>query len=111
LRKQKEQFFYQLSLLDGLRGGTPADRMFVAIDRALIDDTVWFQSWDFKRAGSSVKPTETQGTNTGYFIVVPKSNEAKPQQVWRIETHRGQVITRHCRSSSRICSGNRKSTT
>jgi hypothetical protein len=87
LRKQKEQFFYQLSLLDGLRGGTPADRMFVAIDRALIDDTVWFQSWDFKRAGSSVKPTETQGTNTGYFIVVPKSNEAKPQQVWRIETH------------------------
>ncbi|MDH3716188.1 MAG: hypothetical protein OET44_20345 [Gammaproteobacteria bacterium] len=87
LRKQKEQFFYQLSLLDGLRGGTPAERMFVAVDRALTDDTVWFQSWDFKRAGSSVKPAETPTTNTGYFIVVPKSNEAKTQQVWRIETH------------------------
>ena len=87
LRKQKAQFFYQLSLLDGLRGGTPAERMFVAIDRALTDDTVWFQHWDFKRAGSSVKPSETPATNTGYFIVVPKSNETKAQQVWRIETH------------------------
>ena len=88
LRKQKEQFFYQLSLLDGLRGGTPAERMFVAIDRAMTDDAVWFQSWDFNRAGASVKPAAAPTTNTGYFIVVPKTgNQANPQQVWRIETH------------------------
>jgi len=87
LRKQKSQFSYQLSLLDGLRGGTPAERMFVAIDRALTDDAVWFQSWDFKRAGSSVKPTETPTANTGYFIVVPKASGATSEQVWRIETH------------------------
>ena len=89
LRKSKAQFNYQLTLLDGLRGGTPAERMFVAIDRAMTDDSVWFQSWDFKRAGSSVEATATPAaTSTGYFIVVPKtSNQSKPQQVWRIETH------------------------
>jgi len=88
LRKQKAQFEYQLTRLDGLRGGTPAERMFVAIDRAMTDDSVWFQSWEFKRAGSSVKPTENPTTNTGYFIVVPKSSsQASEQQVWRVETH------------------------
>ncbi len=87
LRKQKAQFIYQLSLLDGLRGGTPAERMFAAMDRALTDDTVWFQSWEFKRAGSSVQPEKPAATNTGYFIVVPKGTETKRQQVWRVETH------------------------
>lgn len=87
LRRQKAQFVYQLSLLDGLRGGTPAERMFDAIDRALADDSVWFQSWEFKRAGSSVQADEPAATNTGYFIVVPKDSEQTRQQVWRVETH------------------------
>ena len=88
LRKQKAQFEYQLSLLDGLRGGTSAERMFVAIDRAMTDDTVWFRSWEFQRAGTSVKSTEPVTTNTGYFVIVPKSNnQANSQEVWRIETH------------------------
>ncbi len=86
LRKQRESYASQLSLLDGLRGGTPAERMFSVVDRALGEEPVWFARWRFERAGASVE-VSPGGVNTGYFIVIPKADGSPEQRAWQVETH------------------------
>ncbi len=83
---QKDELHSQLSFLTGLRGGVAAPMMFVAIDRALAGSEVWFESWDFQRAGFEVEEAQ-EGTNTGYFIVMPPSEGSTDQSAWKIETH------------------------
>jgi len=87
-RKNLEQ---QLALLGGLRSGASAPTMFVAIDRALGEGDIWFQNWEFKRAGSVVQEQAEPASN-GYFILMPSSGD-DASQTWKIETHmtiRGQ---------------------
>ncbi len=83
-RKQWDQ--RQLELLNGLRGGVEAQSMFVAIDRALVGDQVWFTRWEFQRAGSVVEHKD-ETVNTGYFVVLPKKSDEPSTEVWKIETH------------------------
>ena len=93
LRGEKAILDKRLSVLEGLRGGAPAQDMFVAIDRSLEGQEVWFTSWSFKRSGSEA-PRQAEGVSTGYFIVIPKGEGAKPQPEWHISTHmeiRGQA--------------------
>ncbi len=86
LRKQKAEFEYQWTLLNGLRGGTLAEQTFITIDRAQHGNDVWFLNWNFRRAGVSVKPEQKIGSS-GYFVVVPIDEKRSKQEAWRIETH------------------------
>lgn len=76
----------KLAVLERLRGGAVAQDMFIAVDRALDGDSVWFTSWSFLRAGSAA-PREPQTVNTGYFIVIPQGQGSDPQPAWQIKTH------------------------
>ena len=76
----------QWRLLTALRSGAPAEQIFVIIDKSLDNTDVWFQEWAFTRAGGAVNKAVST-VNTGYFIVVPDSEEAANQPAWHIETH------------------------
>ena len=86
LQGQHQSVADKLAVLERLRGGAVAQEMFVAVDRALDGDSVWFTSWSFLRAGSAA-PREPQGVNTGYFIVIPQGQGSDPEPAWQIKTH------------------------
>ena len=92
LNEKKTSLDNQLKLLNSLRGGASASTMFVTMDQALNSGDIWFQDWEFQRAGSSVdKPAEP--ASNGYFIILPASSD-KTAETWKIETHmkiRGQA--------------------
>jgi len=83
---KKKSFEHQLALLQGLRSGAAAEKMFATIDRALEGNDVWFLSWEFQRAGEKVDEAP-KTVNTGYFIVVPASEGRKKTETWKINTH------------------------
>jgi cell division protein FtsB len=94
LRAEKTKLEQQLRLLNGLRSGTAAKAMFKTVDQALEGDSVWFEKWGFRRAGTPVEHAP-EGKNTGYFIVVPSGRREDKPQTWQIETHmsiRGQAL-------------------
>jgi hypothetical protein len=83
----------QLSFLTGLRGGAEAPLMFVVVGRAMVEEEVWFESWEFKRAGFEV-PRDERRSN-GYFVTMPAVGGEKEQNLWKIETHmdvRGKAV-------------------
>ena len=83
----------RLELLDGLRSGAAASAMFETIDHAMVENDVWFQGWEFNRAGSVVE-RRPEATSNGYFIVMPATNGNESNEAWKIETHmkiRGQA--------------------
>ncbi len=86
LQGQHQSMVAKLAVLERLRGGAVAQEMFVAIDRALDGESVWFTSWSFLRAGSAA-PREPQTVNTGYFIVIPQGQGSDSLPAWQIKTH------------------------
>lgn len=96
LSNNKEELARQWSLLNGLRGGTSVESILTVVDKALLDQQVWFLDWQFARAGQTAKPKQ-QTTNTGYFVVASGSNKGEPAMPdrWHVDTHitiRGQAI-------------------
>ena len=94
LNGHQEELEQQLALLEGLRSGAAADTMFLTIDRALADHTVWFTRWQFQRAGVLVGE-EQAGVQTGYFIVVPEGQRNEDGGAWQVETRmliQGQAL-------------------
>lgn len=92
LSEKKTSLDNQLKLLNGLRGGASASTMFVTMDQALSAGDIWFQDWEFQRAGSSVEKLAEPASN-GYFIILPASSDTTAE-TWKIETHmkiRGQA--------------------
>lgn len=85
LTNKKNNFENQLSLLGKLRNGMAAPAMFTTVDRALVDNKVWFLDWEFQRAGHVVNK-KPQTVSSGYFIVV-QGNNAAAEEAWMIETH------------------------
>ncbi len=84
----------RLEVLDALRGGPPAQKMFVALDRAL-DPSVWFTDWKFVREGE-IEEAKPQTRQTGYFIVVPKGAQKNGNVPWNDRTRmeiRGQALS------------------
>lgn len=84
----------KLEVLERLRGGAAAQDMFIAVDRALDGETVWFTHWSFRRAGKAA-PQAPKTLNTGYFIVIPRGQGPGAAPAWQIGTHmeiRGQAI-------------------
>ena len=89
LSAYKTELQQQLALLNGLRSGAAAETMFVTIDRALVDEELWFLRWQFQRAGVIVGEEE-KGVETGYFIVVPRGKSGADKErarPWQVETH------------------------
>jgi len=82
----KENLQNQLTLLNGLRGGSTAMEMFQTIDQALSGDEVWFTNWQYRRAGTVIKADDNK-ENTGYFIVLPKGEKTTETEAWQIKTH------------------------
>ena len=83
LSAQQTNLQEQLHLLRGLRSGTAATNLFRIIDEALVEDELWFRSWDFRRAG--VTDASGQAVETGYFLVVPDGGQQN--EAWQVETH------------------------
>ncbi len=73
LKGKRADLIKRQKVLDVLRGGPPAERMFVVIDKS-INDSTWITSLKFARGDeeSSKKPTTR---NVGYFIVVSDQGE------------------------------------
>ncbi|UTW07136.1 PilN domain-containing protein [Pseudomonas benzenivorans] len=91
LGKVHQQLQQQARFLEGLRSGIAATDLLQAIDRALVDEGVWFMRWSFQRDGSLVEQAAPQAGDTGYFIVVP--SQTSPQDSQR------QVMQFHTRMS------------
>lgn len=91
LSGQQKSLERQWQLLLGLRGGATVENLFVAIDRALLGDQVWFDRWQFRRAGQEV--TEQQiapERDRGAYIIIlpePEQTSASAPSAWSIETH------------------------
>ena len=86
LNENKQDLEHQLAVLNSLRSGAAAPEMFTTIDRAMADGDVWFENWEFRRAGSSVEKKEEIASN-GYFIIMPAGNDTTTDTAWKIETH------------------------
>ena len=86
LNENKQALEHKLALLGSLRSGAAAPEMFTTIDRAMSDGDVWFEDWEFRRAGSSVEQKE-ETTSNGYFIILPADKNTTPAMAWKIETH------------------------
>lgn len=82
-----------LEILNGLRGGPAVRRIMQAMDRVL-NGSVWFLRWSFKRAGE-IEEVRPETVQTGYFIIIPQDIASNgKQQAWKLNTHmeiRGQA--------------------
>jgi len=81
-------------LLEGLRNGVSAERLFLAIDRALADEKVWFLDWKFSRAGAIVK-VDKEKSKSRYLIELPRKGDTSDQRAYEIRNHmkvRGQAV-------------------
>lgn len=86
LSAQQNEYEQRWSLLRGLRAGAAVEDIFRIIDRALINDDLWFENWSFRRAGVVVDG-ETRGVETGYFVIVPADEQSGETPAWQVETH------------------------
>lgn len=86
LTTQQSEHERRWSLLRGLRAGAAVEDIFKIIDRALVNDDLWFVDWSFRRAGVVVDG-ETRTVETGYFLIVSENEETSEVPDWQVETH------------------------
>ena len=86
LASQQREYERRWSLLRGLRAGAAVEDVFKIIDRAIVDNKLWFENWSFRRAGVVVDG-ETRTVETGYFVVVPADGQSAEPTDWQVETH------------------------
>lgn len=86
LSAQQGEYERRWALLRGLRAGAAVEDIFKIIDRALVDNDLWFVEWSFRRAGVVVDG-ETRGIETGYFLIVPADERSSEMPEWQVETH------------------------
>ncbi len=86
LSARQSEYEQRWSQLRGLRAGAAVEDIFRIIDRALVDDDLWFVDWSFRRAGVVVDG-KTRGIETGYFVIVPAEDRSNEAVDWQVETH------------------------
>jgi hypothetical protein len=75
----------RVRILESLRGGLPAERMFAVIDD-VVDGNTWFRKWTFRRRGDLTdEPPES--VHAGYLIIVAEPNKGETEKTWRLATH------------------------
>lgn len=72
LRAQKTDLQQRLALLNSLRGGPQAEKLFRIIDRA-VSQSVWFTSLSFNRIGEDLQVLPKK-RNSGYFRTVQQTD-------------------------------------
>ena len=75
----------KVQVLDSLRGGLPAQHMFMAIDHAANGET-WFRKWTFRRSGEIVDEAP-QSVHAGYLLIVTPQEAGSQDRAWRLDTH------------------------
>jgi len=85
LNAEHKLFERRAQILDGLRGGFPAERMFAVIDDA-FDVNTWFRKWTFQRRGDLTDEVPDT-VNAGYFIIVADPDKGEKDKTWRMATH------------------------
>jgi len=70
LEDKKVKLNQELDLLNSLRKGAVIQVVLEMIDRAIPDEKLWFNNWQFQRAGK-VTSENRETVATGYFVVVP----------------------------------------
>ena len=75
----------RVKVLESLRGGLPAERMFAVIDAA-VDETTWFRRWTFRRRGV-LSDDAPEAVHAGFLIIVPEPEKGGPEKTWRLATH------------------------
>ena len=89
LSGEKEELERQWTLLHDLKRGTDAEGIFRALDRAFIDDSIWFDEWEFNRRGVPV----TNDTRQQHGVLIPSPGTSNQMRL--IETHmniRGEAL-------------------
>jgi cell division protein FtsB len=86
LSTEQTEYERRWSLLRGLRAGAAIEDIFEIVDKALVNDNLWFVNWSFRRAGVVVDG-ETRGIETGYFVIVPADQRSSEVPDWQVETH------------------------
>jgi hypothetical protein len=85
LNLRKKALMQQQDLLAGLRSGLAVEQIFVTLDKAMTNDSVWIINWRFRRAGTVVDK-DPKTVNRGYFIVIPNIERPQQEEAWKIET-------------------------
>jgi hypothetical protein len=86
LSAQQKEYERRWSVLRGLRAGAAIEDIFRIIDRAIVNNNLWFENWSFRRAGVVVDG-ETRGIETGYFVIVEEDGQSGGDPEWQVETH------------------------
>ena len=101
LSAQQKEYERRWSVLRGLRAGAAIEDIFRIIDRAIVNNNLWFENWSFRRAGVVVDG-ETRGIDTGYFVIVEEDGQSGGDPEWQVETHmvlEGRAIDHQALSS------------
>ncbi|MCZ6770749.1 MAG: hypothetical protein O7G83_02025 [Proteobacteria bacterium] len=85
LNAEQKVLARRVRILESLRGGLPAERMFALIDAAVDGDT-WFRKWTFRRRGE-VTDDAPEEVHAGYFIIVAEPRKGVAEKSWRLATH------------------------
>ena len=85
LNVERKLFERRVQILDGLRGGLPAERMFEVVDDA-FDGNTWFRKWAFRRRGDLTDEVPDT-VHTGYLIIVADPDKGEKEKAWRMATH------------------------
>jgi hypothetical protein len=87
LREQKRGLTERLAVLDMLRGGPQAVRLFEVVDRS-INPSIWFDDWKFVREAKKTEKKPHGQLKAGYFIVIPaEKKQVSGSEVWRKNMH------------------------
>jgi hypothetical protein len=79
LRAQKTDLQQRFALLNSLRGGPQAEKMFRIIDRA-VSQSVWFTSLRFKRTGEDIQAL-SKNRDIGYIRVVQQTDNRQHSEL------------------------------
>ena len=86
MQDQYAEYQRQWALLRGLRAGAAVEDIFLIVDRAIVENDLWFDEWNFRRAGVIVDGQQ-RGVETGYFVIVASDGSTGPNANWQVETH------------------------
>ncbi len=82
------QLQQEVRFMEGLRSGIAATALLKAVDKALVDEGVWFLRWSFLREGTLMQEASASEVKEGYFIVLPSqaAQQDSQRQVLQFDT-------------------------
>ncbi len=92
----------QLLVLRSLRSGAPAEELFATLDNAIGQHLVWFDSWNFRRAGVIVPSDEPASAEALLLQALTQQQLESSGEDWLVETHmqiRGKALDHKALSS------------